>query len=85
MAKRSGVEGMKLSDRILRGIPAVHRFGQDALRAYRGMLDSRRLKARLANEKAWRIVVGACGKCDKGWIPTEIQFLNLIQPHDWVR
>jgi predicted SAM-dependent methyltransferase len=30
-----------------------------------------------------RLVIGAAGRCDAGWIPTEKDFLNLLCPQDW--
>ena len=30
-----------------------------------------------------RIVVGSSGVFEKGWTPTEIQYLNLLNPNDW--
>jgi len=42
--------------------------------------------ARLRNAKPpVRIVIGASGWCDPGWIPTEQSFLDLLNPWDWER
>jgi predicted SAM-dependent methyltransferase len=32
-----------------------------------------------------RIAVGALGRFEPGWVPTEIQFLNLLDPAHWER
>jgi len=32
-----------------------------------------------------RIVIGSSGIYDKGWIGTDIEYLNLLKPHDWKR
>lgn len=41
-----------------------------------------RLK-RLAKQKPCKIVVGASGVFQPGWIPTNVEFLNLLKPEDW--
>jgi predicted SAM-dependent methyltransferase len=47
---------------------------------------SRRLRRRLAaSPNQRRIVLGASGQYAPGWIPTEIEFLNLLRPGDWER
>lgn len=33
----------------------------------------------------YRIVVGAGGVFEPGWVPTEIEVLNLLKPEDWER
>ena len=50
----------------------------------RGMVGRRRL-ARLPRGKPYRIVVGADGVYEPGWIPTDIQNLNLLKPEMWAR
>jgi predicted SAM-dependent methyltransferase len=42
--------------------------------------------SRLRQAKApIRIAIGASGRCDFGWIPTERSFLDLVKPADWAR
>lgn len=53
---------------------------------YRRLRGSRQFRKRLAacpNRR--RIVLGASGYHDPGWIPSEIDFLNLLRPNDWER
>jgi predicted SAM-dependent methyltransferase len=39
----------------------------------------------LRKPRPLRIVVGAGGVFDPGWIPTEVEFLNLLKPGDWAK
>ena len=43
------------------------------------------IKRQLAIQKQRRIVIGASGIYESGWIATEIYSLNLLKPHDWNR
>jgi predicted SAM-dependent methyltransferase len=45
-------------------------------------LAKRRIK-NAATARNCRLVVGASGICQKGWVPTEIENLNLLKPEDW--
>ena len=49
----------------------------------RTRLAIRRLTGAVAANPAARIVVGSSGVFDPGWIPTEIEFLNLLRRSDW--
>lgn len=42
-------------------------------------------RRQLANQKQKRIVIGASGLFEPGWLPTEITFVNLLKPGDWSR
>ena len=64
---------------------AVYSFAHKNLNAYKRWIRFRRLKERIANQEFRRIVVGASGVCDEGWIPTEIELLNVLDLHDWDR
>ena len=67
--------------------PAYHLLLRVVLPPYRwirGMLGRRRL-ARLPRAEPHRIVVGADGVFQAGWIPTDIQNVNLLKPEDWER
>ena len=48
----------------------------------RDIFETRR---QFANQKQKRIVIGASGLFEPGWLPTEISFLNLLKPSDWSR
>ena len=62
--------------RLLRGIiSSVTKFPRHVIKAHR-------LK-RLVKQKPCRIVVGASGIYQDGWIPTDIDLLNLLKPEDW--
>src|SRR5258708_35780542 len=64
----------------------VHRVRN---RAKRLILKLRRLRARyqlrslIAQQSRLRIVIGASGIFEQGWIPTEIYSLNLLKVSDW--
>jgi predicted SAM-dependent methyltransferase len=45
----------------------------------------RRLKRGIAANPSPQIVVGSSGVFTLGWIPTEIDYLNLLHPSDWKR
>ena len=62
--------------------PALVR-ARDCYRRSRG---TRRLARTLAQHPGpRRIVLGAAGIHDDGWIPTDIEYLNLLRPPDWER
>ncbi|MCX6027077.1 MAG: methyltransferase domain-containing protein [Chloroflexi bacterium] len=53
-------------------------------RFFRG-LPGRMTLAQRARVRPCRIVVGASGFFDPGWIPTEVSYLDLLKPGDWAR
>ena len=46
-------------------------------------LADRRLRREISVNPSPRIVVGSSGVFTEGWIPTEIEILNLLRPSDW--
>src|SRR4051812_33266630 len=54
-------------------------------RAYDRRFGSRRLEKALAASPCKKIVLGASNRYDLGWIPTEVEFLNVVRPADWDR
>jgi predicted SAM-dependent methyltransferase len=50
---------------------------------FRTRFGARRLRRAFAASHAPRIVVGSSGIFEPGWIPTEIEVLNLLRPADW--
>lgn len=52
---------------------------------YRRLLGSYKLKRSLTRQQPWRIVVGSSGVFTPGWIPTDVEFLNLLHEADWRR
>lgn len=53
--------------------------------SFRRLAGSRRLRQRLRSTDDWKIVVGTAGVFEAGWIPTDIEYLNLLQDEDWRR
>lgn len=51
----------------------------------RTVRDVRRLKHAVSVSPSPRIVVGSSGIFTPGWIPTDIEYLNLLRPPDWQR
>ena len=49
----------------------------------RGRVGAGRFERRLAAGPPWKIVIGAFGAFDKGWIPSDIEYLDLLKPADW--
>jgi predicted SAM-dependent methyltransferase len=54
-------------------------------RAYHRRFGQYRLKKILATSPRKRIVIGAWNRYDPGWIPTQRDFLNLLEPQHWER
>lgn len=44
-----------------------------------------RLRQRLSRSSAPKIVVGTSGIYEPGWIPTDIEYLNMLREEDWRR
>ena len=51
--------------------------------AWRRRLGLRRLRRELGRTQDWKIVVGTSGVFEPGWIPTDIEYLNLLHDADW--
>jgi len=49
----------------------------------KGVVGARRLRRRLKGAVAPRIVVGTSGIFEPGWIPTDVEYLNLLRSGDW--
>jgi len=43
------------------------------------------IRRRIAEKASIKLVLGANGKHQPGWIPTEIYSLNIVSPQDWMR
>jgi predicted SAM-dependent methyltransferase len=63
----------------------VKRTVRKLRKAYNRLVGPSRLKRRLAAGARPRIVIGSSSRYDPGWIPTEMEFLNLLKPADWER
>lgn len=64
--------------------PLFGSFARILLRLYRRTVCARRLK-QTAHRSPLRIVIGASGHFDKGWHPTDREYLDLLKPGDWER
>ena len=42
-----------------------------------------RLKQALKTSDTLRIVIGSASICEEKWIPTDIEYLNILKPTDW--
>jgi len=72
-----------MKDFILRH-KALYRIAIALRGFYYRTLGPRRLED-AARKQPLKIVVGASGIHDPGWIPTEIEYLNLMKPEHWSR
>ncbi|MGF1578532.1 MAG: hypothetical protein ACFCD0_04130 [Gemmataceae bacterium] len=75
---------------LLKRIPGVRQIGRTLLHSYRQHLAERQARVDLAETRKAlkhatqkRIVIGASGLYDPGWIPTEIGVLNVLKKSDW--
>ncbi|MBN1438109.1 MAG: hypothetical protein JW929_01760 [Anaerolineales bacterium] len=66
------------------GIPIVGQGLRKAGKALRGWRNARRIRGALGRSPL-RIVIGASATFDPGWIPTEIEALNILREEDWAR
>lgn len=65
---------------------ATLRLRLDGLRTrFRISRDIRRLERAIAAGQPLRVVVGSSGLTPAGWLQTDIEYLNLLQPADWER
>jgi predicted SAM-dependent methyltransferase len=65
-------------------LPVVGGWLRRAVKAGRGWRNSRRIRGSLGRSPR-RVVLGASATFDPGWIPTEIEALNLLREADWAR
>jgi predicted SAM-dependent methyltransferase len=69
----------------IRSLKYARRAAIRVRRAYNRHLGPRRLMKMQANPSPKRIVIGSAFRHDPGWVPTDIEFLNLLKPGDWDR
>lgn len=67
---------------IIKKIPVLGNLARNAYSRYKSVRGRYRLK-RLSKRRPLRIVVGASGVFDDGWIPTDIEYLNLLNQEHW--
>jgi predicted SAM-dependent methyltransferase len=70
--------------RRIAGIPVLGGWLRTAVKSCRGWISARRIRKLLPNSPR-RIVIGASAAFDPGWIPTEIEALNILRESDWER
>jgi predicted SAM-dependent methyltransferase len=66
-------------------IKQVRRASRKIRKAYYRHFGRYQLSRRLAATPRKRVVIGAWGRYDPDWIPTQREFLDLLQPADWER
>jgi predicted SAM-dependent methyltransferase len=66
-------------------LSALRHFGKWIRFRTKGIIGARRLRRAIRSGKPLRIDAGSCGMCPQGWIETDIEFLNLLDPRDWSR
>ena len=71
--------------RRLNRIPGLVPLLVKPLRIYRAWVGPRKLRKELESNPRRRIVIGASGVYEEGWIPTGIDSLNILDPADWER
>ena len=54
-------------------------------KAYDRRFGPARLKRMLEASPHPKVVIGSADRCGPGWIPTQEDFLNLVEPADWER
>ncbi|MBN2084020.1 MAG: methyltransferase domain-containing protein [Anaerolineales bacterium] len=70
--------------RRIAGIPVLGALARRMVKAFRGWRNSRQIRNAL-HRSPRRIVIGASATFDPGWIPTEIEALNILKEADWAR
>jgi predicted SAM-dependent methyltransferase len=77
--KTSGLNRVK--QRVAR-IPGLGGFLRRIMRAYRRRKNGGLIRSMLSLSPR-RVVIGSSGVFDPGWIPTEVDALNILRPQDW--
>jgi predicted SAM-dependent methyltransferase len=67
----------------LPGVREAIRTARRTRRRYYRNFGHHQLKKTLASSPLKRVVIGAWGRYDAGWIPTQRDFLDLTKPVDW--
>ena len=64
---------------LIKRIPVLRHI----LERIKKLQNEKEIISKLKNNSSIKIVLGAEGKYDDGWIPTDIQNLNMLESHDW--
>jgi predicted SAM-dependent methyltransferase len=70
--------------RRLAGIPWLGEWLHKAVKAYRGWKNAGLIRKSLSLSPR-RFVLGASSTFEKGWIPTEVEALDILREEDWRR
>jgi predicted SAM-dependent methyltransferase len=73
---------------VLKDLPYVRdawRSAKKVRKAFLRRFGGPAFRRKLAASPTKRIVIGAGFKDQPGWLPTQIEFLNLLKPEDWAR
>lgn len=71
---------------IVEKIPGLNALAVAAWSRYRRTFGPRQLSKRLRQRPSpLKVVIGASGVYDPGWVPTEVEYLNLLARQDWDR
>jgi predicted SAM-dependent methyltransferase len=68
---------------LLKNAPPLHAAAKWLLHAYRSTIGAMTFRRRVKQADMLRIIIGSGGMYGPGWIPSEIQFLNLLDDADW--
>jgi predicted SAM-dependent methyltransferase len=69
--------------RIIKRIPVLNSVARRLFKYIKAKRGSYRLKNLVKKGGPLKLVIGAEGKHDPGWIDTESEFLNLLNPEHW--
>lgn len=67
---------------LLNKIPRLNTIVRRMYKCIKVRYGSYRLD-RITNKKPLKLVIGASGICDAGWVKTNIDYLNLLNPGHW--
>ncbi|MCL5998146.1 MAG: methyltransferase domain-containing protein [Chloroflexi bacterium] len=71
--------------RLLKRIPLFYDLAKRTRDHFRAVRVGRWVRRLQASSQPIRIVIGAWGVSDAGWVPTDAEYLNLTNPAHWVR
>lgn len=74
---------MPVVRRLLATMPLLEWLAQRALYWYRYVRFRGKLLMWKRKDVPLRVVVGSAGRFPKGWLPTDVTFLDLLRPQQW--
>ncbi len=69
--------------KLIERVPVLYPLAKRLRFRYRALKGSFQLRRRLKSATVLKVVVGAGGVFDEGWIPTEVEYLNLVNARHW--